>query len=155
MCHGVLRGAQRGPACFRERWRFRAREIYQTLPVRHADEVAHLRPLSPLGGHSLDDPDEQDGSCPVDSLGRAADFEEVSARYGAWLDSQGPRTRRTSVRASSPKATEIEECVGAIRRLPAAWCDPSRWHTVIESNFKFGEAAHMKEGRASQKQKEE
>ena len=70
-------------------------------------------------------------------------------RPGAWLDSQGLRTRRTSVRASSPKALEIEECVGAIRRLPLAWSDPSRWLTIVEGNFKFKEAIHMKEGRAA------
>ena len=53
------------------------------------------------------------------------------------------------MRASCSKATEIEECVGATRRLPTAWRDPSRWHTVIEGNFKFREAIHMKEGRAT------
>ena len=42
--------------CFRERWRFRAREISHTLPVRHADEVARLGAWSPLGGHFRDDP---------------------------------------------------------------------------------------------------
>ena len=73
----------------------------------------------------------------------------MSTRYGAWLDSQGLRTRRTSVRASSPKALEIEECVGAIRRLPLAWGDPSRWLTIVEGNFQFKEAIYMKEGRAA------
>ena len=53
------------------------------------------------------------------------------------------------VRASSPEALEIEECVGAIRRLPLAWCDPSRWVTIVEGNFKFKEAIYMKEGRAA------
>ena len=134
---------------FRERWRFRTREVSRTLPVRYVDEVARLGTLSPLGGHSRDGPEEQDGSRSVAGFGRAADFEEVSTRYGVWLDSQGLRTRRTSMRASSPKAIEVEECVGAIRRLPAAWGNPSRWHTIIEGNFKFTEAIHMKEGRAA------
>ena len=88
-------------------------------------------------------------SCQAANFGRAADLEEVSTWYGALLDSQGLRTRRTSVRASSPKALEIEECVGAIRRLPLAWCDPSRWVTIVEGNFKFKEAIYMKEGRAA------
>ena len=69
--------------------------------------------------------------------------------YGSWLDRQGVRTSRTSVRASSPKEMEVEERVGSIRRLPATWNNPSRWHTVIEGNFKFKEAVHMKEGRAA------
>ena len=73
----------------------------------------------------------------------------MSTRHGAWLDSQGLCTRRTSLRASSPEATEVEECVGASRRLPAAWSNSSRWHTVIEDNFKFREANHVKEGRAT------
>ena len=38
--------------------------------------------------------------------------------YGAWLDSRGWRTRRISVQASNPKATEVEECVGAIAVSP-------------------------------------
>ena len=53
------------------------------------------------------------------------------------------------MRASSPKATEVEEMMGAISRLPAAWGNPSRWHTIIEGNNKFTEAIHMKEGRAA------
>ena len=112
---------------FRERWRFRTREISHTLPVRHADEVTHLGSLSPLGGN---EPEQQDNSCPVVSFGRTADLEEVSTRYGAWLDCQGLRTRRTAMRGSSPKAMELEECVGAIGRLPTSWNDPTRWHTV-------------------------
>ena len=128
---------------------FRTREVSRTLPVRYVDEVARLGTLSPLGGHSRDNPEEQDGSRSVAVFGRAADFEEVSTRYGVSLDSQGLRTRRTSMRASSPEAIEVEECVGAIRRLPAAWGNPSRWHTIIEGNFKFTEAVHMKEGRAA------
>ena len=53
------------------------------------------------------------------------------------------------MRASSPEAMEVEDCVGALRRLPVAWNDPARWHTVIEDNFKFKEPVHMKEGRAT------
>ena len=109
---------------FRERWRFRARETSHTLPVRHANEVARLGALTPLGGHSRDDLEEQDNSGPVVSFGRTADFEEVSTRYGAWLDSQGLHTRGTALRASSPEAMEVVECVGAIRRLSIA-CWPS------------------------------
>ena len=105
---------------FRERWRFRTREISHSLSVRHADSVARLGTLSPLGDHSRDDSEKQDDSCLVANFSGAAGFEEISTLYGAWLDSRGWRTRRTSVRASSPKATEIEECVGDIRRLPTA-----------------------------------
>ena len=132
----------------RERWRFRA-QVSHTLQVRYADGIARLGASSPLGGHSCDDPKEQDVSYQVANFGRAANFEEESTRYGAWLDSQGLRTRRTSVRASSPKAMEIEECVGAIRRLPLARSDPSRWHTIVEGNFQLKEAIRMKEGRAA------
>ena len=134
---------------FRERWRFRAREISHTLRVRHAAGVARLGALSPLGGHSCDDPKEQDVSCQVANFGRAKNFEEVSTRCGAWLDSQGLHTRRTSFRASSPEGMEVEECVGAIRRLPLAWSDPSRRYTIVEGNFRFREAIHMKEDRAA------
>ena len=86
--------------------------IPHTLPVRHTDEIARLGALSPLGGHSHDDPEEQESSCPTSGFGRAANFEEVMTAYGSWLDRQGVRTSRTSLRASSPKATEVEECVG-------------------------------------------
>ena len=134
---------------FRERWRFRVREISQTLPIRHADEVARFGALSPLGGYSREDPEEQESSYPTEGFGRSANFEEVMTAYGSWLDRQGARTSRTSVRASNPKATEVEECVGATRRLPATSGNPSRWHTVIEGNFKFKEAIHMKEDRAA------
>ena len=48
------------------------------------------------------------------------------------------------VRASSPKAMEIQECAGVTRRLLLAWSDPSRWHTIVEGNFKFKEAIHMR-----------
>ena len=82
---------------------------------------------SPLGGPARDGPEEKDVSRSVARFGRAADFEDVSTRYGVVLDSHGLRTRRTSMRASSPKATEVEECVGAIRRLPLVWRNPSRW----------------------------
>ena len=99
-------------------------------------ELTRLGALSPLGAHSCDDPKEQDVSCQVANFGQAADFEEVSTRYGAWLDSQGLRSRKTSLQASSPEAVEIEECVGAIRRLPLAWSDPTHWHTIVEGNFK-------------------
>ena len=71
-----------------------------------------------VGGHPRDGLEEQDVYRSVACFGRAADFEEVSTRYGVSLDSRG--SRRTSLRASSPKAIEVEECVGAIRRLPAA-----------------------------------
>ena len=98
-CTTAFFGGLKEATRFRERWRFRAREISHTLPVRHADEVTRL------GGHSRDEPEEQDDS------GLVAAFEEVSNRYGAWLDSQGLRTRRTAMRASSPKAVEVEECV--------------------------------------------
>ena len=74
---------------FRERWRFRTREIPHTLPIRHADEVARLGALSPLGGHSRDDPEEQEDSCPISGFGRAANFQEVMTAYGSWLDRQG------------------------------------------------------------------
>ena len=134
---------------FRERWRFRVREISQTLPVRHADEIARLGALSPLGGHSRDGVEEPESSQPTKGFGRSANFEEVMTAYGSWPDRQGVRTNRTSVRASSPKAVEVEECVGVIRRLPATWNNPSRWHTVIKGDFKFKEAIHMKEGRAA------
>ena len=89
---------------------------------------------------------KQESSYPTKGFGRLANFEEVMTAYGSWLDRQGVRT---TVRASSPKAMEVEEYVGAIRRLPATWNNPSRWHTVIEGNFKFKEAIHMKEGRAA------
>ena len=148
MYHGVFQRAS-GATRFRERWRFRTRAISHTLPVRHADGVARLGDLSPIGCHSCDEPKERDVSCQASNFGRAADFEDVSTRYGAWLDSQGLRTRRTSVRASSPKVLEIEECVGAVRRLPLAWDDPSRWLTIVEGNFKFEGAIYMKEGRAA------
>ena len=148
MYHGVIQRAS-GATRFRERWRFRTRAISHILPFRHADGVARLGALSPIGGHSCDEPKERDVSCQAANFGRAADFEDVSIRYGAWLDSQGLHTRRTSVRASSPKALEIEECVGAIRRLLLAWGDPSRWLTIVEGNFQFKEAIHMKEGRAA------
>ena len=134
---------------FRERWRFRTREVSRTLPVRCVAEVAGLGTLSPLGGHSRDSPEEQDVSHSVAGFGRAADFEKVSTQYSVWLDSQVLRTRRTYMRASSPKALEVEEGVVAIRRLPAAWGNPSRWHTIIEGNFKFTEVIHIKEGRAA------
>ena len=135
---GELKEATR----FLERWRFRTREISHTPPVRHADEVTRL-------GAVRREPEQQDNSGPVVSFGRTADFEEVSTRYGAWLDSQGLRTWRTAMQASSPNAVEVEECTGAVRRLPKAWNDPALWHTVIEGNFKFKEAVHMKEGRAA------
>ena len=138
MYHGVFQRAS-GATRFRERWRFRTRAISHILPVRHADGVARLGALSLIGGHSCDEPKERDVSCQAANFGRAADFEDVSTRNGAWLDSQGLRTRRSSVRASSPKALEIEECVGAIRRLLLAWSDPSRWLTIVEGNFKFKE----------------
>ena len=142
-------GSSRRPRVFVNGGAF-GREISHTLPSRHADEVARLGALSPLGGHFSRRPRGTRWSLALSkSFGPAADFEEVSTRYGAWLDSQGVRTRRTSTRASSPKATEVEECVGAIRRLPTAWSDHSRWHTVIEGNFNFKEAIHMKEGRAT------
>ena len=112
-------------------------EISHTLPVRHADGIASLGALSPLGGHSCDDPKKQDVSYPVANFGRAANFEEESTRYGAWLDGHCLRIRRTSIRASCPEAIEIEECVEAIRCLPLAWSDPSRWHTIVQGNFKF------------------
>ena len=115
---------------FRERWLFRTREISPTVPIRHADEVARLGALSPLGGYSRDDPEEQESAYPTWGFGRSANFEEVMTAYGSWLDRQGVRTSRISVRASSPEAKEVEECVGAIRRLPATWGNPSRWHTV-------------------------
>ena len=99
---------------FRERWRFRAREISHTLRVRHADGIARLGALSPLRGHSCDDPWEQDVFHQVANFGRAANFEEVSIRYGAWLDSQNLRT------------------------------DPSLWHKIVEGNYKLREAIHMK-----------
>ena len=134
---------------FRERWLFRTREVSRTLPVRYVDEVARLGTLNPQGGHSRDGPEEQDGSRSVTGFGRAADIEEAWTRCGVWLECQGLRSRRTFVRASSPKTIEVEECVWAIRRLRAAWGNPSRWHTIIEGNFKFTEAIHMKEGRAA------
>ena len=90
---------------FRERWRFRTREVSRTLPVRYVDEVARLGTSSPLGCHSRHGLEEQDLSRSVAGFGRAAEFEEVSTRCGVWLDGQGLRTRRTSMRASSPKAT--------------------------------------------------
>ena len=105
---------------FRERWRIRVREISHTSPVRHADGLARLGVLSSLGGHSCDDSKEQDVSCHVANFGRAANFEEVSTWYGAWLDSLGLRTRRTSMRASSPKAIEVEECVAS--HSPSSSC---------------------------------
>ena len=125
---------------FRERWRFRAREISHTLPVRHADGIARLGALSPLGGHSCDDPKEQDVSYQVAKFGRAANFEDVSSRYGAWLHSQG---------LPLPKQWRLRSVWGAIRRLPLAWSDNSRWHTIVEGNFKFREAIPMKEGCAA------
>ena len=92
----------------RERWRFRTREVSRTLQVLHVEEIARLGTLSPLGGHSCHGPEEQAVSRSVAGFGRAADLEEVSTRYGVWLDSQGLRTRRTSMRASSPEAVEVE-----------------------------------------------
>ena len=64
--------------------------------------------------------------------GRAADF--VSTRYGPGL------IVRVYVREmlceTCPESMEVEECVGAIRRV--AWNGPARWHTVIEGNFNRG-----------------
>ena len=58
--------------------------------------------------------------------------------------------RRTSVRASSPKALEIEDvCWGHSRVFLLHGAILPRWVTVVEGNFKFKEAIHMKEGRAA------
>ena len=69
---------------FHERWRFRTREVSRTLSVRYVDEIARLGSSSPLGGHSRDGPEQRDVSRCVAGFGRAADFEEVSTRYGVW-----------------------------------------------------------------------
>ena len=104
---------------FRKRWRFRAREISHTLPVRHADGIACRGALSPLGGHSCDDPKEQDVSDQEANFGRAANFEEVSTRYGAWLDARACVPEELLCGLPVLKAMEIEECGG---QSPSSSC---------------------------------
>ena len=107
----LLRSSRR--TCFRERWRFRTREIPHTLPVRHADEVVRLGALSPLGGHSRDNPEEQDSSCLARIFGRT--FPKRS-RLGMVIG--------TTVKACAPAGLLCELPAPKQRRLKSVW-EPS------------------------------
>ena len=100
--------------CFREPWRSRTREIPHTFPVRRADGVVRLGALSPLGGHSCDNPEEQDGSC----LSGTSAYLQVSkgSRLGMVIGS--------TVKACAPAGLLCELPALKQRRLKSVWEPP-------------------------------
>ena len=126
--------------CFRERWRFRTREISRALPVRHADGIARLGALSILVTI-------QRNKMSLIQSHTLAELQTLKkCRLGTALGSTARACVPTELLDGLPV---LKQCVAAIRRLPLAWCDPSRWHMIVEGNFKFREAIHVKEGRAA------
>ena len=101
--------------------------------------------LSTLGGHSREGPEQQDNSGLIVSFGRTADFKEVSTVSGASLHSQGLRTRRTAMRATSP--------AGSVWGRFVVSCSMERLRSLAHGHRRqlqiFKEAVHTEEGRAT------